>query len=63
MENEFWIAPEGAITLLEIYAVSGTIIKSIDNITEAINVSDLVSHIYGIKIKITNDNYTTKLIK
>lgn len=45
------------------YAVLGTLIKSIDNITEAINVSDLVSHIYVIKIKIGNDNYTMKLIK
>jgi hypothetical protein len=61
--GELNIAGVENISLVEVYSLSGSIVKTFVDITSSINVSDLNNGLYIMKIHTADDVYSTRFIK
>lgn len=62
VENTLFIDVEAEIETVSVYTLTGAMVRS-EKYNNGINVSDLSSGVYFIKVKTANDEFTTRFVK
>ncbi|WP_310992195.1 VPS10 domain-containing protein [Aequorivita marina] len=63
VKNSFAINSYDSIEAVTIYNMAGQKLKKVNNVNEAINISDLVSGMYVVKVKTSKGTLTKRIIK